>query len=282
MVINNIPTDTTFNFHDGKLFEVSGNYDLVNFQALKQAFIEKFGFPNSDDKTSGGDEGMFWNKDGNAILLTQVPDGAGHLFSIMPIDPKRTSACLSNTSSLISHSPSNTSNDQVTEAEFNRDFRCPESFDNEDQKAKALFDMVDWYGAHNKTVTPEGLLSFRMKVLEEHHCDVTLENIRRNNAVTPDQPVSQENNTALSPQGASFDCNKAHSVSEKLICSDPELSRLDNELATIYYKAKDAAQDKKAFAAENSLRWNQREQTCTDKDCLISWYTARKAELMGQ
>ena len=32
----------------------------------------------------------------------------------------------------------------------------------------------------------------------------------------------------------SFDCNKARSISEKLICSDAELSRLDNELVTIY------------------------------------------------
>ena len=80
----------------------------------------------------------------------------------------------------------------------------------------------------------------------------------------------------------SFDCNKARSISEKLICSDAELSRLDNELVTIYYKAKLAAHDKKAFATENTLRWKQREGSCTDKECLFAWFASRKAELMEQ
>ena len=39
-------------------------------------------------------------------------------------------------------------------------------------------------------------------------------------------------------QAASFDCTKAASKSEKLICSTPELSKLDEELADVYGSAK--------------------------------------------
>ncbi len=35
---------------------------------------------------------------------------------------------------------------------------------------------------------------------------------------------------------ASFDCNKAHSDVEKLICNTPELSKADDELYVDYYR----------------------------------------------
>lgn len=42
---------------------------------------------------------------------------------------------------------------------------------------------------------------------------------------------------------ASFDCAKTRSKPELLICGDPELSRLDDELALIYAAAKAVAPD---------------------------------------
>jgi uncharacterized protein len=38
----------------------------------------------------------------------------------------------------------------------------------------------------------------------------------------------------MAAQAASFDCNKASSKTEKAICADPELSKLDEELAAAY------------------------------------------------
>jgi uncharacterized protein len=35
-------------------------------------------------------------------------------------------------------------------------------------------------------------------------------------------------------QAASFDCSKAQSKIENLICDNPEISKLDNELNTLY------------------------------------------------
>lgn len=37
---------------------------------------------------------------------------------------------------------------------------------------------------------------------------------------------------------ASFDCNKATTVTEKAICADPELSALDNHMAKLYAHAR--------------------------------------------
>jgi uncharacterized protein len=78
---------------------------------------------------------------------------------------------------------------------------------------------------------------------------------------------------------ASFDCNKASSKSEKLICSDQQLSQLDSELGKLYAQAKASATDADAFKNENIKRWKEREENCSDKQCLLNWYAARKVEL---
>jgi uncharacterized protein len=87
---------------------------------------------------------------------------------------------------------------------------------------------------------------------------------------------------AAAPIGAaSFDCSKARSVSEKFICGNPALSRMDDELAVVYARAKAAAPDKEAFAAETRRRWQEREDGCIDAACLRLWYAARRRELEG-
>jgi uncharacterized protein len=78
---------------------------------------------------------------------------------------------------------------------------------------------------------------------------------------------------------AGFDCERARSPAEKLICSDPELSRLDDDLSVLYQRAKAAAPDQTAFVAENVREWKRREQTCADKACLMAWYADRRGQL---
>ena len=75
----------------------------------------------------------------------------------------------------------------------------------------------------------------------------------------------------------SFDCSKANSPSEKLICSDNELATEDNELFKLYKKAKAKSNDPVAFKAESVDAWKAREGYCKDKDCLLEWYSRRKA-----
>jgi hypothetical protein len=86
---------------------------------------------------------------------------------------------------------------QLTEDEFNKQFRCPESFDNDPQRKQAVDETLKWYGTHNKNATLSSIVSFRMKLLEDHHCNVTLQNIRINNSAEQEQPVSEDN--AASP-----------------------------------------------------------------------------------
>lgn len=85
----------------------------------------------------------------------------------------------------------------------------------------------------------------------------------------------------LSPtvQAASFDCSKAGSANEKTICSDPELSHLDDQLGRAYRRARQAASDRRSFRVASDQQWLWREQNCHDRACLLSWYQRRQREL---
>lgn len=87
--------------------------------------------------------------------------------------------------------------------------------------------------------------------------------------------------SATAVSGPSFDCSKARSDSEKLICADSDLSALDNELNQIYRKAKEAAFDKKQFRNDAVMEWKWRDKNCHEKSCLMRWYAKRKQELLA-
>ena len=81
--------------------------------------------------------------------------------------------------------------------------------------------------------------------------------------------------------GPSFDCAKARSVVEKLICSDAELARLDRELGRLYARAKTVAADDAAFRRQTRDEWHRREATCRDRACLLRWYATRHDQLVN-
>lgn len=93
-------------------------------------------------------------------------------------------------------------------------------------------------------------------------------------------PSIQSTQTTLSAAGStstspSFDCSKATTPVEKLICTNPELSKLDIGLAEMY---------KEAVSKDRSIRddqraWNVEKNKCTDADCLKSAYEDRISEL---
>lgn len=92
---------------------------------------------------------------------------------------------------------------------------------------------------------------------------------------TPDPAIVQPDQFAH----PSFDCSKARSDAEKLICSDKGLAILDNELASLYKEARNASANKDAFYAENQVEWKNREENCHDKECVLKWYARRKQQL---
>jgi len=87
---------------------------------------------------------------------------------------------------------------------------------------------------------------------------------------------------APAPQGArpSFDCGKARSVPEKLICADSELAQMDRDLGRLHARAKNAAPDAAAFRRQNDAEWRRREANCRDRECLLQWYTHRRQQLL--
>jgi hypothetical protein len=77
----------------------------------------------------------------------------------------------------------------------------------------------------------------------------------------------------------SFDCTKAKSPAEHLICKDEELATLDRENAAIYIRARAVAPDEMEFIRRSREEWLKREHECTEKPCLVDWYATRKREL---
>ena len=83
---------------------------------------------------------------------------------------------------------------------------------------------------------------------------------------------------ALPAQAASFDCAKAGTKIEKLICGDAELSKLDEELNAAY---KAAVQDKtKADVVKQAQKqWMKERSGCADAACVKGAYEARLQSL---
>ncbi len=99
---------------------------------------------------------------------------------------------------------------------------------------------------------------------------------------SPQESTKQPNPSSDSETwttGPSFDCGKARSKSEHLICDDRQLSAMDLALASLYGKAKRASSNSPQFRSENSREWRWRQSYCNTKSCLLRWYANRKVEL---
>lgn len=81
--------------------------------------------------------------------------------------------------------------------------------------------------------------------------------------------------------GPSFDCRRARSNTEKMICADSELARLDRELGRAYGRAKNVAADPAAFRRQTEAEWYLRETMCQDRGCLLRWYAYRRIQLVS-
>lgn len=80
-------------------------------------------------------------------------------------------------------------------------------------------------------------------------------------------------------QAASFDCTKAHSPVEKMVCADPALSQLDDELATTFRRA--VANDPQI--RQQQLTWlRDTREKCGAVDCLTTAYRTQIQVLAGQ
>jgi hypothetical protein len=90
------------------------------------------------------------------------------------------------------------------------------------------------------------------------------------------KPVETKADDGVQP---SFDCSKARSVPERLVCADPELTRLDRDLGRVHARARRVTTDPQDFKRESDDEWRLREAVCRDRDCLLEWYSHRKQQL---
>ena len=86
-------------------------------------------------------------------------------------------------------------------------------------------------------------------------------------------------------QAASFDCAKAKTAIEKMICADTELSKLDEEMAAAYQKALARTDDKDGLKKKQA-KWLQQRNDCGKADnveyrtsCVKKAYLARSSSL---
>lgn len=80
-------------------------------------------------------------------------------------------------------------------------------------------------------------------------------------------------------QAASFDCAKASSKVEKLICSDVEISRLDNDLSELYRKTSKENRQYQAILVSEQRAWLKKRNRCANADCLRNHYMQRISEI---
>lgn len=77
----------------------------------------------------------------------------------------------------------------------------------------------------------------------------------------------------------SFDCSRAQSGVEQMICSDRELARADVELNRLYKAALKSAQNKEQLAEVQNAWREQERDSCGDIACVNQAYQARIAQL---
>lgn len=79
--------------------------------------------------------------------------------------------------------------------------------------------------------------------------------------------------------GASFDCNKAATVTEKLVCSNSEISLLDDKVSAAYKGAIAKANNSAIIKARQRDWIKSVRNQCQDSTCLTQVYTNRLEQL---
>lgn len=83
----------------------------------------------------------------------------------------------------------------------------------------------------------------------------------------------------LSTYAASFDCEKAAMKVEHLICDNPDISKLDEDLSKAYSSALEKSKDKQTTIKEQRQWLKEKRNICPDADCLKASYASRLSEL---
>lgn len=88
--------------------------------------------------------------------------------------------------------------------------------------------------------------------------------------------------TDVYDESAGGGCAAPRSAAERLVCGDPELAQLENDLDRLRAQARSVTRDPGGFAKRQEQAWAQRESNCKDKGCLLRWYAQRRGQLLAE
>lgn len=80
----------------------------------------------------------------------------------------------------------------------------------------------------------------------------------------------------------SFDCRKARTLVEKLICANPRLARLDAQMSIAYFTLQTKGNLSESLLNEQRTWLREKRDKCNDLQCLTSRYTERIQELTSR
>jgi uncharacterized protein len=83
-----------------------------------------------------------------------------------------------------------------------------------------------------------------------------------------------------SARAATFDCKKASTFAEKVLCSDSQLSAMDDELGRLYKGALAGTPNNETLKSDQKAWLSLRDQ-CRDSDCIKKAYADRISALKG-
>ncbi len=79
---------------------------------------------------------------------------------------------------------------------------------------------------------------------------------------------------------ASFECSKARTAQERMVCADPGLSAADEQLAAVYADALRGSGTPDQLKADQR-QWMVERNRCSEPECLRAAYSRRTGQLAG-
>lgn len=90
------------------------------------------------------------------------------------------------------------------------------------------------------------------------------------------QPASTKK--ASPPIAASFNCSKASTAVEGMICGNEELAALDVRVAAVYKALRSSAEDKEGVKKDQQA-WLKERNACRSTECLVASYSDRAQDM---
>lgn len=147
-------------------------------------------------------------------------------------------------------------------------------------KDDSIITMKNLLGDIKVSMDDGGFILNRIRGFTKRDADAFLDVVARSNgsAAAIDE---REKTNGVGNLKASFDCKKASTKTEIMICSDPELAQKDIEMSVAFKQAIAASGDGGAGIKKGQKAWMKERNKCGDTQCLIKSYQEQIDELVS-